>query len=210
MHFFADARSHQEFSRWRMSSLRHKSNRLLLFLALVLVVALVPHMRVHASPTEWKNQLLYNNNTNFESTTWDAATFTVGSTPHTVSSVFLALFAISSPTGAITVGIRATSGGVPVEDDLTSGTLSGSSLSSYPPSWCEITMSTEYLLSPNTMYAIVVRDNDTVFPNIIGQMSQSPSSYRGSTECYSDDSGSTWLSFSGNVLAFQVWGASLM
>lgn len=198
----------KNYPEWRASSFKHKSNRLLLFLALALVVALVPYMCVHASPTEWENQLLYNNNTNFGSTTWDAATFTVGSTPHTVSSVFLALFAINSPTGTITVGIRATSGGVPVGDDLTSGTLSASSLSSYPPSWCEITMSTEYLLSPNTMYAIVARDNDTVFPNIIGQMFQSPSSYQGSTECYSGDSGSTWSSFSGNVFAFQVWGAS--
>jgi len=87
---------------------------------------------------------------------WVAQTFTVGATGHTVTSVKLLLCRAGSP-GTVTVSIRATDGTHPTGTDLTSGTIDGNSLTTNSAgAWYEIVL-TEYPLSANTKYAIVVQ-----------------------------------------------------
>ena len=137
---------------------------------------------------------------------WRAQTFTVGASNHTVTSVKLKLFRYNSP-GTVTVSIRATVSGHPSGSDLTSGTVNGNTLNATSPGeWYEINV-TEYSLSANIKYAIVVRAPSGNATNILYWRYDvtSPTYDYGNLE-ESDDSGGTWTSYTDYDCMFEVWG----
>jgi len=138
---------------------------------------------------------------------WWAQTFTVGAEPHTVTSVKLKLLRAGNP-GTITVSIRASDGsGHPTGGDLTSGTTDGNTLPTGSPyEWREISL-TEYALQANTKYAIVVRALNGNSSNSLKWRADSsaPAYIDGCCET-SSDSGSSWTSYTGLDMMFEVWG----
>ena len=93
--------------------------------------------------------------------TWCGQSFTTVAS-FSISSVKLFLNRTGDP-GTITVSIKATSGGLPTDDDLCSGTISGSSITYNPVgAWYEITFSSPYTLDAETQYAIVVRTSASI------------------------------------------------
>jgi hypothetical protein len=139
---------------------------------------------------------------------WEAQTFTVGSVQHTVTSVKLKLYRVGSP-GTVTVSIKATNGnGHPTGSDLTSGTTNGNTLTtSTSGEWREITL-TEYTLSANTKYAIVVRAPSGIVNNYLGWRADlSSPTYTGGNREYSLNSGTSWAADPLTDLMFEVWGS---
>ena len=138
---------------------------------------------------------------------WEAQTFTVQATGHTVTSVKLKLSRGGSP-GTVTVSIRATNvEGYPTGPDLTSGTINGNTLSTKQiTSWCEIFL-TEYALNANTKYAIVVRAPNGSSSNYLYWWADGSSpTYAGGIWEWSGNSGSSWIGVSSNDHIFEVWG----
>jgi len=146
-----------------------------------------------------------NGEIDFRSNWWEAQTFTVGVTPHTVTSVKLLLSRYGSP-NTVTVGIKATDGnGHSTGNDLTNGTTDGNTLTIFP-TWREIAL-TEHTLSANTKYAIVVivPSNDTN-SWILWSANVLNSSYDGGNDEESRNSGSSWTTYTQSDLMFEVWG----
>ena len=140
----------------------------------------------------------------FHDSDWEAQTFTVGSTPHTVTSVQLKLYKHSgSNPGTVTVSIRATDGsGHPVGGDFTSGTIDGNTLgSSSPGAWVSILV-TEYTLLANMKYAICIRAaNNGIYARLAN-----PGTYPDGNHESSSNSGSSWATKSSDLM-FEVWGS---
>jgi len=137
---------------------------------------------------------------------WFAQTFTVNAA-HTVSSVKLKLYRVNSP-GIVTVSIRATNGsGHPTGLDLTSGTISGNTLTIDTDGlWYEITV-TEHTLSASTKYAIVVRALGGDWDNWLGWKCDIDSpTYDGGNWENSEDGGVSWTSYTDTDFMFEVWG----
>ena len=137
---------------------------------------------------------------------WDAQTFTVGADGHTVTSIKLLLYREGSP-GTVTVSIRATDvDGHPTGADLTVGTIDGNTIGPTTAAWYEIAL-TEYMLSANTKYAIVVRllIGDSLHTVAWRHDGTSPTYADGNNE-YSSDSGDTWTSNTAKDRMFEVWG----
>jgi hypothetical protein len=112
-------------------------------------------------------------------------TFTA-SKNYTLSSIKLKLWRLGNP-GTVTVAVKATSSGLPTGDDLSSGTLDGSTFSAISGQWYEFTM-TETSLSNATQYAITVTSQnksgtDTLYVDI-----ESVGEYSGGTYIYNDGS----------------------
>lgn len=144
---------------------------------------------------------------------WGAQTFTVGTLGanenFNVSSVKIRGSTTGSPSGVITVSIRATSAGLPTGGDLCSGTTSFPS----GTEWKEITMSPSYKLNKSTKYALVVRATSADHSNYFGwTYNYTGGSYTGGEVCTSTDSGSSWTANSGfpsyytGDAWFEIWG----
>lgn len=141
---------------------------------------------------------------------WRAQTFTVGATPHTVTSVKLYLCKYNSPTGLTTISIRATDGnGLPTGSDLggSTGTKDSSTLTSYSTfTQYEITLSAAVTLAANTKYAIAIRDPSDSGSNEV-EIGVIDDGYTGGQVCISVDGGVTWSVDSPSTDAlFEVWG----
>jgi hypothetical protein len=139
--------------------------------------------------------------------TWRAQTFTTTSY-HSITSVKLFLERVGSP-GTVTVSIRATDGnGHPTGGDLTSGTTDGNTLCQAAPCWREIPL-TEYALSPNTKYAIVVRISDGgTLKAIYWYADGSSPTYTGGNGEITYDYGASWTTWAYDHM-FEIWGNSL-
>lgn len=153
-------------------------------------------------PTRWENSNCSGYDAygpTIEANDWSAQTFTVGSTAHSLTSVY-ANFYLDGPSanGNITIGIRATLGGVPTGSDLTNGTLDVAGLYFGNPTWTEIAVK-EYTLSANTQYAIVFRYTD-LFNAAWAWNASNP--YSGGSAYISSNSGSTWNSYAGGTADF--------
>jgi len=137
---------------------------------------------------------------------WDAQTFTVGATGHTVTSVKLKLYRKGSP-GTVTVSIRATSGDHPTGADLTVGTIDGNSLTTATAgAWYEIAL-TEYTLNASTKYAIVVRaPNGSTNNYLYWRADKTSPTYTGGNREDSIDNGVTWTTTTLSDFMFEVWG----
>jgi len=141
------------------------------------------------------------NQESISGTTWKAMTFTPGGN-HTIRVVRLALY--GSSVGAITVSIRATSGGLPTGADLASGTLDGGQLSSsYDGRVFDISLGAGTALTAGTVYSIVVRAaSGTLY------WRSSAAGYVGGQKCSSANSGSAWTADSTRDLLFEEFGAN--
>ena len=124
---------------------------------------------------------------------WAAQTFTVGNTganeSHYIGRVKLDL--IGPPRAAygnLTVGIRATSSGLPTGDDLTNGSITNVD----DGGWYEIALN-PYVLSSSTTYAIVAYEPDATITNAVMWRSDwGDANYTGGSMCSSTDGGENW------------------
>lgn len=138
---------------------------------------------------------------------WWAQTFTP-LTAHTITSVKLKLYRLGSP-GTVTVSIRATSGGKPIDADLTSGTTDGDTLTdSSSGEWREITL-TNYALSVDTQYAIVIRALTGDENNYVGLRYDTTGTYTGGNATLSADSGGYWTTYAAFDFMFEDWGTGV-
>jgi len=142
---------------------------------------------------------------------WISMTFTVVSAAHSITSVKMKGGRRGTP-GTLTLSIRNTDvDGKPTGGDLTSGAVSANGWNFVPNTyaWYEISV-TEYILSLNTKYAIVVRcpagtDNN----NEARWRFNGSNPYVDGGSVWSPDSGSTWNLASANDCMFEVWGRVL-
>jgi len=135
---------------------------------------------------------------------WSAQTFTASQESYTLTSVKLLLFRVGSP-GTITVHLRNVSDNVPTGDDLVTGTIDGNTLTTDPNgAWYEITFSSPYTLTIGTKYAIVVDAAGGTATNR-GDWRKGPGGYLGGSNCYSSDSGSSWIAYA-TYNMFECWG----
>jgi hypothetical protein len=139
---------------------------------------------------------------------WVAQTFTVGSDPHTVTSVKLKLYK-TGITGSttLTVGIRATDGsGHPTGADLTSGTIDANTLTSTAPGEVYEIPVTEYILSASTKYAVVVRLPAGTASQYVRWRFDSANPYADGNQETSPNSGSGWSTQANYDSYFEIWG----
>jgi len=141
---------------------------------------------------------------------WRAQTFTIGTTSknenHYIASVKLLLYKGGNP-GTVTVSIRASSGGIPTGDDLTSGTTDGNTLpAASPGEWREINL-TPFQLQASTTYAIVIRAPDGDNLNyVVWRCDNNEPTYTGGVSSKSSDSGKDWAEDTGVDLMFEEYG----
>lgn len=103
----------------------------------------------------------------FDSYYWAAQTYTTSSHQN-ITTVSVILFGGSSSAGTVTLGLRATSNGLPTGPDLSSGTIAGSSIATYNPgAWYNFTMSPALNIGSGVMLAIVLRAPSTTFSNCL-------------------------------------------
>ena len=140
---------------------------------------------------------------------WCGQSFTTVAS-FSISSVKLFLNRTGDP-GTITVSIKATSGGLPTDDDLCSGTISGSSITYNPVgAWYEITFSSPYTLDAETKYAIIVRTSAS-FPNILyWHYDHTSPTYAGGSYHFSANGGSSWSANTGTDFMFETWGNPIL
>ena len=136
------------------------------------------------------------------STAWFAMTWTTTSA-YSISSVKLKIYRGATPPANVIVGIRATSGGLPTGEDLTSGSIAGAGLLTTPGQFEEISL-TPYALDDATKYAIVVRV-DTV--SCGWRVDNSSPSYSGGNGASSTNSGEDWTARTWDNM-FEVYGST--
>jgi hypothetical protein len=134
---------------------------------------------------------------------WQGQTFTVGAIGHTVSKVKIKAYRGGSP-GTFTLSIHATSSGLPIGGNLTSGSVNAN-LWSTTPTWIEIPVTT-YALSANTKYAIICRSTTGDTNNYFCWRCDTTSpTYTSGNRAYSLNSGSTWYNDTAQDFMFEVW-----
>jgi hypothetical protein len=160
-----------------------------------------------ATMTEYNNVTTQYNQA-FYQTFWCAQTFTTTSAYY-IAAVKLWLWKSGTGTlGTVTVGLRDTSGGVPIGGDLASGTLSGLAITTEPSgAWYTITFTTYYPASANHTYAIVVdacySSGDCGYWKYVN----TGDPYPNGDGFWSSNSGGTWTS-KGCDYDFEVWGTN--
>jgi len=136
---------------------------------------------------------------------WYAQTFTP-STSHTITSVKLKLAKSGSPTGNLTVAIRATDDdGKPTGDNLCSGAKDATELTT-TPTWYEITLGSGTPLLTSIKYAIVVSCPTATDGNMPLWRDKSTGGYAGGSMANSSDSGSSWATSPDIDFMFEEWG----
>jgi len=140
---------------------------------------------------------------------WAAQTFTVGSESHSITKVRLLIYREGSPS-TITVGIRETSSGLPVGDDIASGTINGDALTATSTgAWYSIVLSSENL-DEGVVYAIVVRATLGDVDNSLHILFDSSSAYTDGTLYTSANSGTSWTEDTDADALFEVYGTTLV
>lgn len=137
---------------------------------------------------------------------WRAQTFTP-SIAHTIKSVKLKLHR-SSTAYTLTVGIYATSSGLPTGSALCSGTLAGSSVTTDSAgAWYEITLGSGASLAAGTKYAIVISYSSGSINWVMNIHADTSSpTYSGGNVCYSSNSGDSWSAITAYDFQFEDWG----
>lgn len=133
--------------------------------------------------------------------TWYAQTFTT-TISYNITSVRLEMSNPYGATGTLTVGIRNTLEGIPIEGDLCSGGIDIEILNE-SAAYVEISFSSSILLDSDTQYAIVVRSTATSPPVF---WSTNSGTYEGGDRVASSDGGSNWDIHSGYDCSFETWG----
>jgi len=138
---------------------------------------------------------------------WKGQTFLAPSNVPSVIYAKLKLYRTGSP-GTITVGIRATSGGIPVGADLDSGTLDGNTLTTDTAgAWYTINFSGNLSLTGGVTYALVVSAPSGDAANTVKtRVDSTVLSYTDGTYVTSGDSGASWAADSFIDMMFEVYG----
>jgi hypothetical protein len=135
---------------------------------------------------------------------WEAQTFLTVSA-YTISGVRLRL-SRTLDAGVLTVGLYATSSGLPTGSALASGTLN-LDIDVMPNLtygyWIPVSFSSGYALSDATTYAIVVSAASGDASNYVDWACDSTAGYASGQRCYSSNSGSSWDADSSDDFPFQ-------
>ena len=149
------------------------------------------------------------------STYWRGQTFTASSS-YKITSVELKLYRMGSP-GTLTVGIYATSGDLPTGTALCSGTTDGDTLPTGSPyEWREITLGAGFQLTQDVKYAIALSAPGGSLFNWVywryrptsGEEYCVDDTYSRGYALWSNDSGSSWNSYSPWDFYFVIYGIS--
>ena len=141
-------------------------------------------------------------------TTWRAQIFTTESA-YTITDVALYCFKYTSP-GDITVSIRKTSGGKPIDGDLCSVTVAEGVISDFPTrAWYTFTFDTSATLDDATQYAIVWRAPGGDAGNYFAPFGYGSSGYAGGGLVPGASSGTIWGVISTtNDMDFRTYGGT--
>jgi hypothetical protein len=123
---------------------------------------------------------------------WDAQTFTAGSSNY-ICAVRLSLKKTGTPSGAITVSLRATSSHLPTGADLVSSVTSRD-ISTLTTSYVNylFAFATPYPLVSGTEYAIVVRCTGADVTDQLSWQEKTVGGYANGNAANSTDSGANW------------------
>jgi len=173
----------------------------------IITLAVIPPLK--ATTVTWE---YYNSNDDnyvtIKNIYWKAQTFTVGDTPHTITSVKLKMYRENYPK-IMEVSITLTDGsGHPSGSTLLTAITNASTFTTNTAGfWYEIDFGQSYWLNANVKYAIVVRcvnatDNDAVH----WRSDSSSPTYSGGNVEQSSNSGGSWSSLTNADAMFEVYG----
>ena len=143
----------------------------------------------------------------FYDTNWISQTFTTSTSLINVTSIKIKVIRTGTPS-TITIGIQALdSNSKPNGTDLTSGSLDYTDLiDDGDTEWITIPL-TAYTLSASTGYAIVIREASGDSSNKYSARIKSVGTYSDGNNLTSDDSGSSWIAGSSDIL-FDLYGTT--
>lgn len=140
--------------------------------------------------------------------TWIGQTFTT-SEVYKIDDVRIKAYREGSP-GTLTISIRATSGGLPTGDDLTSGNIDANTFTTNTAgSWYTIDV-TDTLLDSSTVYAIVCRAPGGSAGNLVKWRRDNEAGYADGQAATSVNSGESWSAISTVDMMFKVYGYTLV
>jgi len=140
---------------------------------------------------------------------WTAQSFTP-QVAHLITKVKLVLHRFGDP-GTLTIGIKNTDAeGLPLDDDLFSGTFDASDLTtdnSIPGTLYEISLGAGYNLEADVKYAIVARYTGHVVRNpVLWHKDGTAARYTRGIVCYSYHDNTDWFDTAYNDYMFEEWG----
>jgi hypothetical protein len=147
-------------------------------------------------------------NNNFWDNYWEAQTFTVGATPHTIIKVKLMLKRTGTDTTpTLNVKIETVDvNGKPTGTILTSGSISFADI---PTDYALVQIPVaEYALNANTKYAIVFYGSNPSQPPVLNIDGKAAGEYADGQFLQSSDAGLSWTGYNFD-LYFEVWGNPL-
>ena len=141
---------------------------------------------------------------------WYGQTFTVADESHSVVDIRFLVYRVGVPS-TITVSIRECGDdGLPMGEDLASGTFNGDSVTnSTGGSWYGVTL-TETSLAYGDTYAIVVRAEAGDEDNYLAVRTDTDNGYNGGQAVASSSGGIIWTAEPDNDILFQVSGRALI
>ena len=161
------------------------------------------------TPVIYESYTTSNDQDNLGGTTWKGQTFTPAVT-HTITKIRLPLLRQGSPSGNVVVSIRLTNAsGLPTGSNLASGSIACSTLTTSwgPAVWYDFNLGTGYQLTAGTKYALII-SAPSAGPSNLYFWVHTAGTYSKGTTIYSNNSGSSWSSYSGWDTAFEEWGAT--
>lgn len=139
---------------------------------------------------------------------WFGQTFTP-SKSYKLKKIKLKGYVTTQAAGDLIVELYATSGGLPTDSPLASGTFDGLSLPYIGTKWFEVNLYPKIRLSAGIMYAIVFYATDRTVDNRFYWYTDSSSpTYSGGTVVYSTNSGDSWATSVIRDGMFEIWGPS--
>ena len=186
-----------------------KHFRIFFIIIIVLSAILMPSSVFAADEQLFEEyQVNFNDTAEIQGANWSAQMFTVQGTPHSITRIRIRMYVESFPSpGLITASIRdVTSGGVPANIDLASGTLDANFLANNTEAWQDINL-TDYQLEAWTQYALVLRANEGDDLNSLHwSMDTAGSTYGGGVRATSTTSGISWSTVAGSAHMFEIYG----
>lgn len=191
---------------WNRKQLHAATYIIALVLSMMLIVELnlLPAFAI-GNAIEYENQDNgLSGQTSCYGVNWLAQSFYASPVGHTISFVNLSSVSIGSPTGTVTLGLRAcASNGAPTGSDLASATVSAASFTNANfTSW-----SGNVALQSLTLYALVLRFPTGTSSKYV-QWKYDASDVEVGNYSSSTDSGSSWTVNNNWDFAFEVWGYS--
>lgn len=180
-------------------------------LLIILICLTVPAPALGAAPTAWESYTTGDDGaTNVYGVNWYGQTLTITPASHSIVDVRFLAYRVGTPS-TLTVSIRATdSGGMPVGNDITSGTIDGDALTTDTAgSWYGVSF-TEISLEYDVLYAICIRAEAGTATNYVAIRRDSTGAYTGGQAVTSTSGGIAWSADTGKDIMFQIDGCALL